>query len=403
MKNNRIAIVTHAFGACTFPVVKRLVQLGYEVDFYEICLNRITEFECFESDLIPTKNGVHRINPEWYHGLSQYMGDVKIDYYYSKTQRPYSSVPFIRNWANWKIQRQIKHLCQIIDSRRYDCVMGVGAYNTRYYAYAYKYLKTPMVMILHEVINHFNPNYKEQTPLMKYIFEHHLDFIVPSKNTKDHALNYNNAIEKNIYIANLGLSEINRYIPNKHIHDDLKDFVLYFGSMLPYKGINVLYNAIVRYPDCLSGKKLVLAGGGGNDIVGKFKELPNVVVINHFMPTSEMVELIQNSYVQVMPYLSASQSGIPLAVYVFGKPIVATKIPSLMDYVKDEENGLLCNINDADDLARQLKRITSNKELYNKLCSNVNRFEQDYPDFSWDVNSRIIADVLEKNMKREKR
>lgn len=396
----RIAVVTHAFGASTFPMVKRLAQMGYKVDFYEICLDKITRFECFESDDIPTKNGIHSVNPAWYHGLEEYMGEVKVYFFYSKTQRPYTRIPIVRNWASWRIRRQIKHLCHHIDDKQYDCVMGVGAYDTIYYAYVYKYLRTPMVMMLHEVINHFNPNYGQRTPLMEYLLNNHLDFIVLSKNTREQVLNYPGISEQNVHLVNLGLSEINRVIPNKHIHDDLRDFVLYFGSLSPYKGINVLYDALVRHPNCLNGKKLVLAGTGSNEIVGKFQKLPNVVVINHFMPTSEMVEMIQNSYAQVMPYLSASQSGIPLAVYVFGKPIVATKISSLMDYVKDEENGLLCNINDVDDLARQLKRITSDNDLYNKLCLNVNRFELDYPDFSWDVNISKLAEVLEKNMKK---
>lgn len=396
MKQKRIAILTHAFGACTFPVVKRLVLLGYMVDFYEICQDRITEFECFESEPIQTKWGVNIINPEWYHGLGEYMGSAKLNYYYSRTSRPYSRIPIVRNFAAMRIKHQIKDLCRFIDERKYDCVLGVGAYNNAYYMYAYSFLSTPMVMLLHEVINHFNPNYDLPSPLMKHIFNNKLDVIVPSQNTANQLLKYKCANKEKVHIANFGVSEINLYISNKHLHDSLNDFVLFLGHILPYKGANVLYDAIVSHPDCLNGKKLVLAGKGGDDIVNKFKMLPNVVVINNFMPVTEMVELIQKSHVLVMPYLTASQSGIPLAAYAFGKPIVATCIPSLMDFVKNEENGLLCKVDDAEDLAHQLWRITSDKDLYDKLCLHVNRFEQDYPDFSWDVSTKIIAGVLEK-------
>lgn len=400
MKEKRIAVLTHAFSASTFPVVKRLVQMGNDVDFYEICLDTITSFESFDSDSIPTKHGVHSVDTAWYHELDNYLGNVKIKFYYSRTQRPYLRIPLVKQWAAWRIRRQIKHLCRVIDSRDYDCVMGVGAFNNIYYAYAYRYLKTPMVMILHEVIDHFSPNYDLQTPLIKNIIDNKRDLIVLSGHTKEQFLKYNNTISQKVYVAKLGLSEINRYIPNNHVHDDLKDYIFYFGSMLPYKGINVLHDALVRYPGCLSGKKLLMSGRGSEEVVDKFKSLPNVVLFNHYAPISEIVELIQNSRALVMPYLSASQSGIPQVAYIFGKPIVATRIPSLMDFVKDDENGLLCNVNDADDLARQLKRITSDEQLYNRLCSNVMRFEQDYPDFSWDVSTRIIADVLEKNMKK---
>lgn len=400
MRDKRIAVLTHAFSASTFPVVKRLVQMGNEVDFYEICLDTITSFESFESDRIPTKHGVHRVDIAWYHELDNYLGDAKIKLYYSRTQRPYLRIPFVKQWAAWRIRRQIKHLCRVIDSRDYDCVMGVGAYNNMYYEYAYRYLKTPMVMILHEVVDHFCPNYDMQSPLVKNILDNKRDLIVLSEHTKEQFLKYKHAISHNVYVAKLGLSEINRYIPNNHVHDDLKDYIFYFGSMLPYKGINVLYDALVHHPDCLCGKKLVMSGRGSEDIVEKFKTLSNVILFNHYAPISEIVELIQNSRALVMPYLSASQSGIPQVAYIFSKPIVATRIPSLMDFVKDEENGLLCNVNDADDLARQLKRITSDDKLYNILCSNVMKFEQDYPEFSWDVSTHIIADVLEKNMKK---
>lgn len=398
MESKKIAIITHAFGACTFPVAKRLAMLGYQVDFFEICLDVITEFECFVSKPIPTKWGIHAINTEWYQGLDEYMGDVKINYYYCRIPRPYTRVPVVRDVADMKLRRRIRKFCRFIDNKKYDCVWGVGAYNNSYFAYIYGYLKTPMVMLLHEVVNHYDPKYEAQTPLMKTIFNRQIDLIVPSHNTASQVINYKGAVEARIHIANLGLSEINRYIPNEHLHDDLKDFVFYFGSLLPYKGINVLYEAIDRHPDCLGGRLLVLAGGGNEDIVNKFRNLPNVVVIPRRMPVTEMVELIQNSYVQVMPYITASQSGIPLAVYVFGKPIVATRIPSLMDYVKDEENGLICEINDPDDLARQLKRITTDEDLYSKCCQNVFKFVQNYPEFSWDASTKTIAEVLEKYM-----
>ena len=395
----KIAVITHAFGVSTFPVVKRLSLMGNEVDFYEICLDRITEFECFESDYVPTKKGVHPLDTKWYRGLDEYMGDAKLNYYYCRIQRPYMNVPLLRNYANWKLRRQMKNLCITIDKKNYDCVLGVGAYTNTYFAHIYNYMRTPMVMILHEIINHYNPNYEKLSPLLDHIFRYNLDVIVLSENVANQAIKYKQASAEKIHVAKLGLSEVICHIPNRNMYPDLNDFVLFYGSIQPYKGVLVLRDAIERHPDCLNGKKLVIAGRGNEEIVNAFKDKRDVVLIPRYISVSEMVELIEKSYCQVMPYISASQSGIPQAVYVYGKPIVATRIPSLMDFVKDEENGLLCNINDPDDLARQLKRLTSDKELYDKCCNNVRRFVQVYPDYSWDLSTKEIAGVLKKNMK----
>jgi glycosyltransferase involved in cell wall biosynthesis len=60
-----------------------------------------------------------------------------------------------------------------------------------------------------------------------------------------------------------------------------------------------------------------------------------------------------------------------LEAQAFKVPIVATRLGGMAELVRDEIDGLLFELNDAQDLARQLQRGLEDRELLGRLSTNA--------------------------------
>ena len=85
----------------------------------------------------------------------------------------------------------------------------------------------------------------------------------------------------------------------------------------------------------------------------------------------------------LLPYRSASQSGIVLTSFMYGKPIVATKVGALVETVCDEINGLLVEPGDAEGFALAMLRLVEDTALLKKLQRGAFHFGID-DQFDWN-------------------
>jgi glycosyltransferase involved in cell wall biosynthesis len=75
-----------------------------------------------------------------------------------------------------------------------------------------------------------------------------------------------------------------------------------------------------------------------------------------------------------LPYISASTSGILMTAYVFGKPVVATRVGSLPEYVEDGVTGLLVPPADVEQLADTIIWLLSDEALCHRMGENAARW-----------------------------
>lgn len=147
-------------------------------------------------------------------------------------------------------------------------------------------------------------------------------------------------------------------------NNDGKLRVLFFGRILKYKGLEYLIEAFKGLNDKY---ELTIAGSGNLPIV---TDLHNIRVLNRFIEDDEMKLLFSECDVVVLPYLTASQSGVVYLSYAFGKPVIATNVGSLGEIVISRVNGLLINSNSVPEIVEALKQM-SNKEFRDKLSENI--------------------------------
>jgi glycosyltransferase involved in cell wall biosynthesis len=109
--------------------------------------------------------------------------------------------------------------------------------------------------------------------------------------------------------------------------------VLFFGRILPYKGLDVLLDAFRRLDSARF--HLLIAGEGKVPPVNA----PNIEIDNRFVSDDRLPGFFQRAHVVALPYHAASQSGVAQMAFAFGRPVVATRVGALPDIVHDEENG----------------------------------------------------------------
>jgi len=124
--------------------------------------------------------------------------------------------------------------------------------------------------------------------------------------------------------------------------------VLYFGFIKPYKGVDHLiaaapllrerYGADLRllivgdvYGDAQPYRERIEAGGAADIIRFVDGYVPDDAVEDHFL-AADLV---------VLPYVSATQSGIVQIAYNYDRPVISTRVGGLPEVVLDGRTGFL--------------------------------------------------------------
>lgn len=126
--------------------------------------------------------------------------------------------------------------------------------------------------------------------------------------------------------------------------DPSRHYVLFFGLIRAYKGLDILLEAwkMVQRDDL----RLVVAGEFYDDrtayepLFGQLGE--RVVLCDRFIPDEEVKYLFSAADALVLPYRSATQSGVTQIAYNFSVPIIVTDVGGLAEIVPDNRVGLVC-------------------------------------------------------------
>lgn len=123
--------------------------------------------------------------------------------------------------------------------------------------------------------------------------------------------------------------------------------LLVFGAVRPYKGVDLLLEAVARRPDL--DLSVVVAGRfwrGSDELAGRVRGLgigDRVQLRDGYVSARETAVLMRAAHAVVLPYRSASQSGVVQLAFAYGRPVLATRVGGLPEAVRDGVDGLLCD------------------------------------------------------------
>lgn len=145
----------------------------------------------------------------------------------------------------------------------------------------------------------------------------------------------------------------------------VKPYILFFGRIEEYKGIELLYKAFVESKEIKRNYALVIAGGGSISFEHINDAENNVLFINRYIKDSEVRYLYEHAVCVVYPYISATQSGVLSVAYYFGTPVIASDVPFFKGIIEPSHAGILFTAGDVDDLKAKLAMLLQNdkKEL----------------------------------------
>ncbi len=139
--------------------------------------------------------------------------------------------------------------------------------------------------------------------------------------------------------------------------------LLVFGKVAPYKGIEVLLQALAHWAADQPFELLVAgpasSGTHERSLAELFNQHPHRAWLqrrNAFVPEAEMVQLFQQADAVVLPYLHIDQSGVLFQALRHGTPIVATRVGEFAQYVTPEV-GELALPEDPAGLSTALRRL----------------------------------------------
>ncbi|MEI9897773.1 MAG: glycosyltransferase [Chthoniobacter sp.] len=98
--------------------------------------------------------------------------------------------------------------------------------------------------------------------------------------------------------------------------------VLFFGRLLPYKGLDYLLEAFRR----LDPAKFSLLIAGEGDLPREVFSTVNIRVIHRFIGDEDLPGVFNQAHVVALPYVAASQSGVAYMALAFERPVVATRV-----------------------------------------------------------------------------
>jgi glycosyltransferase involved in cell wall biosynthesis len=177
---------------------------------------------------------------------------------------------------------------------------------------------------------------------------------------------------------------------------DDRPLVVYTGSLLPNRGVDVL----VRAAPELAGSEVVLVGGPPDEQAAMVREAKrigatNIRFIDHIHP-SQVPVYQQAADVLALPQLDPQgHSPLKLAEYMAaGRPIVASDLLPLREVLTDGETAVLVPPGDSESLAKGIQRVLSDHEFGERLAGAA---RQEAHQWTWERRAVELLELVEKH------
>ena len=195
--------------------------------------------------------------------------------------------------------------------------------------------------------------------------------------------NYGEAVSKEEACNKIGL-------------DPGKKYLLFFGFIREYKGLDLLLEAMADERIKASGIQLIVAGeyynkdaAATNNKIIEDHQLQNTVHLNtDFIPNDEVRYFFSAADLVVQPYKHATQSGITQIAYHFEKPMVVTNVGGLPEVVPDGKVGFVAEPNPVSIADAILKFYQPNS--IPGLHQNILNEKKKY---SWETFTKVIKEA----------
>lgn len=181
--------------------------------------------------------------------------------------------------------------------------------------------------------------------------------------------------------------------------DAAAGYVLFFGLVREYKGLDLLLDAWARLrrEGKTAGRKLIVAGefyAPKEPYLRQIETLglsDEVILRDRFIPDDEVKYYFSAADFVVQPYRSATQSGVTQIAYQFCVPMVVTDVGGLAEIVPDGRVGYVC-APEVGAVAQAVERMYEPGRL-DRFRENM---VEERKRFSWEVMCDRITELYDR-------
>lgn len=175
--------------------------------------------------------------------------------------------------------------------------------------------------------------------------------------------------------------------------------LLFFGFVRKYKGLQYLLEAMKLLKEKDFKVQLWVVGDFGEDKdeyveqIRRFEIEDQVQMVEGYVPDDEVEKYFAASDLVVLPYLSATQSGIVQIAFGFEKPVLVTEVGGLPDVVTNGKTGYVVEPRSAEMIAEAIMDYYINK----RREAFVSQIEKEKDRFSW----KTFVDTMMQMVRRD--
>ena len=155
-----------------------------------------------------------------------------------------------------------------------------------------------------------------------------------------------------------------------------KKNLLFFGLIRHYKGLDILLEAFRQLGD---DYQLIVAGepygsfAPYHEIIDSLPGKDRIKLVTGYIPDSEVRNYFSAADVTVLPYRSATQSGISSISYHFEVPMIVTAVGGLTETVGGRGTGLVAPDATPDCILQEIRRYFGDPQVRETCIRNIRR------------------------------
>jgi len=303
----------------------------------------------------------------------------------------------IRNVRNILVNYK---LCKNIKNRHYD-VIHFQEYGTPWMFLFWRICgKCPLVMTVHDPYQH------QDLPIIQKVYQDFMQrvfvnraekIIVHGQLLKKHILErYPRKTAHNVHVLHHGdFSIMKHWNTMNKVTDSKQKIILFFGAVRRNKGLEYLLKAEPIIRKSLKDFKIIIAGKC--DEWHRYQKFitddAQVTAINNYIPNEELPKYFNEASIVVLPYISATQSGIVPLAFTFGKPVIATSVGAIPEIVENGKTGILVEPRNEKALAYAIIKLLLDDDLREKMSRNAIKCCNER--LSWDSIARKTVKIYD--------
>lgn len=286
---------------------------------------------------------------------------------------------------------------------RYD-VIHIQAFKKwqfemRAYAWARRFGRKKLVYTAHNILPHEHGGDQREANALRRWYRLCDAIIVHNESSRQVLLGFEPSVADKVQVIPHGSFSDYAGSVGETAHE--KTVFLQFGAIRKYKGIDILLEAASLLPEEIRQQvRIVIVGNQRRELddtdyealLARWQVQDCVELIRRFIPDGELPAYFNGCDCCLFPYKNIYGSGALLLAYTFGKPVIASAIPTFVEETDGGKTGLLCEPMNPRALADAITRFSAlsgaeraaMKAHIRTLCENK---------YNWAVSAAALAEV----------